>query len=43
VLGGVPDIDDQRFNELAEEAKTGCPVLKALAGPTISLRAELNG
>jgi lipoyl-dependent peroxiredoxin len=41
-VGEVPDIDDRRFNELAEEAKTGCPVSKALAGPTISLSAELK-
>ena len=42
-VGDVPDLDEKRFGEFAEEAKTGCPVSKALAGPTISLSAELQG
>ncbi|MFQ5482791.1 MAG: OsmC family protein, partial [Nitrospinaceae bacterium] len=38
----VPGIDDAKFNELAEAAKNGCPVSKALAGSEISLNAKLN-
>ena len=37
----VPGIDDARFQELAEAAKQGCPVSKALAGTTINLQAKL--
>ncbi|RQW79684.1 MAG: peroxiredoxin, partial [Geobacter sp.] len=29
------------FQQLAEEAKKGCPVSKALAGPEIRLTAKL--
>ena len=36
----IPGIDDAKFNELAEAAKNGCPVSKALAGPEISLKAK---
>ena len=32
VSGVVPGIDEARFLELAEGAKTGCPVSKAFAG-----------
>lgn len=39
----VPDIDEDTFMEHAEAAKEGCPVSKALAGPTITLNAELTG
>lgn len=38
----IPGIDDAKFNELAEAAKNGCPVSKALAGAEISLKAKLN-
>lgn len=39
----VPGIADAQFHELAEKAKTGCPVSKALAAvPTITLRAQLK-
>ncbi|QPJ63621.1 MAG: OsmC family protein [Candidatus Nitronauta litoralis] len=38
----IPGIDDAKFNELAEAAKNGCPVSKALAGPEISLNAKLK-
>jgi osmotically inducible protein OsmC len=39
----VPGIDDARFQEIAEEAKAGCPVSKALAGvETINLEATLE-
>ncbi len=37
----VPGIDEATFLQLAEEAKTKCPVSKALAGPEIRLRARL--
>lgn len=39
--GRVPGINTVRFKELAEQAKAGCPVSQALAGPTITLDAEL--
>jgi len=37
----VPGIDEAEFQELAEAAKQGCPVSKALAGTTINLKARL--
>jgi lipoyl-dependent peroxiredoxin len=37
----VPGIEDAKFQELAEGAKSGCPVSKALAGTTIHLKATL--
>lgn len=38
----VPGIDDDTFQKLANEAKEGCPVSKALAGgPEITLEAVL--
>ncbi|HEV2175657.1 MAG TPA: OsmC family protein [Terriglobia bacterium] len=37
----VPGIDNAKFQELAEGAKKGCPVSKALAGTTINLKATL--
>jgi osmotically inducible protein OsmC len=36
----VPGIDDESFLEIANEAKEGCPVSKALAGTEISLTIE---
>ncbi len=39
--GEVPGINEAKFRELAEAAKTGCPVSKALAGTTITLKARL--
>jgi osmotically inducible protein OsmC len=38
----VPGIDDAKFQALAEETKKGCPVSKALAGTTITLKASLK-
>lgn len=38
----VPDIDEETFMDLAERAKAGCPVSKALAGPEITLSATLE-
>ena len=37
----VPGIDAPSFQKLAEEAKAGCPVSKALAGVNIQLKAKL--
>lgn len=37
----VPGLDAETFAELAEGAKTGCPVSKALAGVEITLEATL--
>jgi osmotically inducible protein OsmC len=37
----VPGIDNAKFQELAEAAKKGCPVSKALAGTQINLKATL--
>ncbi len=39
--GEVPGISDAKFQELAEAAKKGCPVSKALAGTRITLNAKL--
>ncbi len=38
----VPGIDAPAFQKLAEEAKAGCPVSKALAGVNIQLKATLT-
>ncbi len=44
VRGDVPGIDDAAFQQAANEAKTGCPVSKALQGNVdIQLEASLNG
>lgn len=37
----VPGLTDAAFQQHAQEAKEGCPVSKALAGPRITLRAKL--
>jgi len=37
----VPGIDDAKFQEIAEGAKKGCPVSKALAATRINLEAKL--
>lgn len=39
--GKVPGIDVAKFQELAEAAKKGCPVSKALSATPISLSARL--
>ena len=39
----VPEIDAAAFGQIAEAAKKGCPVSKALAGPKITLDARLIG
>jgi osmotically inducible protein OsmC len=42
LVGTVPGIDAAKFNELAENAKKGCPISRALASVPISLSAKLN-
>ncbi|MBJ6983638.1 OsmC family protein [Luteimonas sp. MC1750] len=37
----VPGIDEARFRAVADEAKTNCPVSKALSAVPITLEAEL--
>ncbi len=37
----IPEIDETRFQELANAAKENCPVSKALAGTEIHLQATL--
>ena len=40
----VPDMDDAKFQEVAEATKSGCPVSVLLApGAEINLEAKLNG
>jgi len=39
--GDVPNIDEDKFQEIAEAAKKGCPVSKALTGVDIQLDATL--
>lgn len=38
----VPDIDNDTFQKLAENAKQNCPVSQALTGPEIRLKATLR-
>lgn len=38
----VPNIDEAKFNEIAQGAKEGCPVSKALTGVTVELDATLE-
>jgi lipoyl-dependent peroxiredoxin len=40
--GDVPGVEAQEFQELAEEAKRGCPVSKVLAAAEISVHATLE-
>ena len=41
-VGHVPGVDEAKFQELAQAAKAGCPVSRALAGvPEITLTATL--
>ena len=41
--GKLQGVDETRFRELAEQAKSTCPVSLALAGTQISLDARLSG
>ena len=38
----VEGIDEESFQKIADGAKKGCPVSKALAGPEITLNARLQ-
>jgi osmotically inducible protein OsmC len=38
----VPGLDEAKFQELAEAARTGCPVARALTGVRIELDAALE-
>lgn len=38
----VPEIDDAKFQEIANAAKEGCPISKALASTNITLDAKLK-
>lgn len=40
--GDVPNIDNDKFQEIAQAAKKGCPVSKALTGVDIELDATLE-
>jgi osmotically inducible protein OsmC len=43
-VGSVPGLDQAAFAEIAQQAKAGCPVSRALAGvPEITLTATLAG
>jgi len=42
LTGKVPGIDEAKFRELAEKAKAGCPVSKALGAINVSLDARLG-
>jgi osmotically inducible protein OsmC len=37
----VPGIENEKFQELADAAKKGCPVSRALSGTQINLKATL--
>jgi len=39
--GDVPEIDEEKFQELAQKAKTECPVSNALSALDISMTATL--
>lgn len=41
LTGRVAGVDEARFQELADQAKVGCPVSKALAAVPITLNATL--
>jgi lipoyl-dependent peroxiredoxin len=41
VVGKVEGLDAEGFENVAQEAKANCPVSKALAGTTITLKASL--
>jgi lipoyl-dependent peroxiredoxin len=41
-IAKVPGIDNDKFQEIAQEAKKGCPVSRALGGVDIMLNARLD-
>ena len=42
LVGTVPGIDDAKFKELADKAKAGCPVSRALGAIEVNLNARLG-
>jgi osmotically inducible protein OsmC len=42
LTGTVPGIDEAKFRELADKAKEGCPVSKALGAIKVTLDAKLS-
>ncbi|MBN2105151.1 OsmC family protein [bacterium] len=38
----VPDVNSDTFNKIAEQAKSACPVSRALAGVEIRLKTDLQ-
>ncbi|MBX9457453.1 MAG: OsmC family protein [Rhizobium sp.] len=42
LVGTVPGIDEAKFKELADKAKAGCPVSRALGAIEVSLNARLG-
>ncbi len=42
VTGKVPNIDAAKFEELAQNAKKGCPISRALTAVPISMTAKLG-
>lgn len=42
VTGQVPGIDAAKFEELAQNAKKGCPISRALSATPISMTAKLG-
>ena len=42
LVGTVPGIDEVKFKELADKAKAGCPVSRALGAIEVSLNARLG-
>ena len=43
VRATVPNVSEEKFQEIAQATKTGCPVSVALAGVKIDLEAALEG
>ena len=42
LVASVPGTDAAKFTELAEQAKAGCPVSKALAAVPITLEVQFS-
>ncbi|WP_110590330.1 OsmC family peroxiredoxin [Microbacterium suaedae] len=42
VAATVPGISEEKFEEIAESAKSGCPISQALAGIDITIEATLD-
>jgi osmotically inducible protein OsmC len=43
VRATVPNVSEEKFQEIAQATKMGCPVSVALAGVKIDLEAALEG